>query len=578
MATFDLVIRGGSLVDGTGTEPRTADVAVRGGMVIEVGRVDGTSSRTIDADGLLVTPGFVDIHAHYDGQALWDDRLSSSTSHGVTTLVAGNCGVGFAPARSGDREALIELMEGVEDIPGTALHEGLSWEWETFPEYLDVLATRSWDADLGIQVPHAPLRVFAMQDRAVADEPATPEDIEVMASLAAEGIGAGALGFSTSRTRAHRSSRGTLTPTLTAESRELLGIARAVGATGCGVLQLVSDFHDLEAELLLVRRMAEVSERPVSFSMSDPFGLNWKRQLEFLDECALAGLPILGQAGTRAIGVLLGLGCSIHPFQGNEVYDAIAHHDCTEQARIMSDRDFKAKVLAAPTPPARGTLADFSRLFEFGDPPDYEPPADRSIASRAEREGRSPLDVTYDVLIEDSGRRLIYVPLINWFDGSLDAVGEMLSHPRTVPGLSDGGAHVGTICDASFPTTMITKWARDRSHGRIPLAEAVRRQTRDTARAVGLYDRGVIAPGYRADLNLIDFERLGERAPEVRHDLPAGGSRLVQGADGYVATFVRGVMTQQSGAPTDARPGRLLRGAQPAPVEHSALADRSIGR
>ena len=558
----DLVIRGGTVHDGTGAEGRTADVAISDGIVTEVGRVDGTARRTLDADGLLVTPGFVDIHVHYDGQATWDTQLLPSSWHGVTTVVAGNCGVGFAPVRDDDQLRLIELMEGVEDIPGTALHEGLPWNWRSFPEFLDSLDGRPFDVDLATQVPHAALRLHVMGERGATRENATPEDIEVMARLAAEGIAAGGLGFSTSRTTNHRTSRGELTPTLTAAADELIGIARAVGATGTGVLQVVSDFGDVDAEFGLFRAMAEASGRPLSFSLADAHGRVWKRLLELLEEANADGVRMTGQAAARAIGVLLGLPCSLSPFLGNPAMGDILTLPVAEQAAIMADPSFKERVLAH----GPGVLSAWDRMYELGDPPDYEPDASTSLAARAARDGLDPLELAYDLLAKDQGRTLLYFPIINWFGGNLDAVGEMLAHRHTVPGLSDGGAHVGTICDASFPTTMLSLWGRDRPEGRLPLPFLVQRHTRDTARTVGLLDRGVLAPGYRGDCNLVDFDALRPRRPEVHYDLPAGGRRLLQRADGYVATVAAGQVTYEGGEHTGALPGRLVRGAQPAPA------------
>jgi N-acyl-D-aspartate/D-glutamate deacylase len=562
MAAHDLIIRDGTVLDGTGDPARTADVAITNGVVTEVGRVDGSATRELDADGLLVTPGLVDIHVHYDGQATWDDRLIPSAWHGVTTVVAGNCGVGFAPVHPDDHDRLIELMEGVEDIPGAALHEGLPWSWESYPEFLDALDGRHYDVDLATQVPHGAVRLNVMGERGARREMATPDDIEAMAALAREGIEAGALGFSTSRTRNHRSSNGELTPTLTADADELLGIARAVGATGTGVLQVVSDFDDVEAEFGLFRSMAEASGRPLSFSLAGVDPVKWPRQLELLEQANADGVRMRGQAATRAIGILVGLQCTVNPLAGNPVWSEIAALSVADQARAMGEPSFKERFLAA----AKHPLGGADRMFELCDPPDYEPDPSTSIQARAEREGRDPLDYAYDLFAQDDGRTFLYVPIINWFDGKLDAVGTMLAHPHTVPGLSDGGAHVGTRCDASFPTTFLAHWGRDRVDGRLELPYLVRQHTRDTAETVGLLDRGILAPGYRADVNLIDFDALRPRQPEMRHDLPAGGKRLLQRADGYVATIVRGEVTYERGEPTEALPGRLIRGARPAPV------------
>jgi len=566
VAQHDLIIRGGTVLDGTGAPGRTADLAITDGLVTDVGRVDGSAAQELDADGLLVTPGFVDIHVHYDGQATWDNRLIPSSWHGVTTVVAGNCGVGFAPVRPADHDRLIQLMEGVEDIPGAALHEGLPWTWQSFPEFLDALDHRAYDVDLATQVPHGALRLHVMGERGAAREPATADDIEAMAALARQGIEAGALGFSTSRTRNHRSSSGELTPTLTADADELVGIARAVGATGRGVLQVVSDFDDVDAEFGLFRSMAEASGRPLSFSLADAHGRSWRRLLELLEEANAEGVPMRGQAAARAIGILLGLQCTLHPLLTNSAWQDLARLPVDEQARAMGDPAVKERILACARADGRGFLSAFDKMFELGDPPDYEPHPSTSLAARAQRDGRDPLELTYDLLAADGGRTFLYMPIINWFDGNLDAVGEMLAHEHTVPGLSDGGAHVGTICDASFPTTLLSLWGRDRERGRLALPFLVQRHTRDTAATVGLLDRGVLAPGYRADVNLVDFDALRPRRPQMRHDLPAGGRRLVQPADGYVATVVRGEVTYHHGEATDALPGRLLRGPRRAPL------------
>jgi N-acyl-D-aspartate/D-glutamate deacylase len=572
MAELDLIIRGGTVLDGTGADPRTADVAVRDGVITEVGRVAGTARRTLGADGLLVTPGFVDIHAHYDGQATWDPRMVPSTWHGVTTIVSGNCGVGFAPVRPADHQRLIELMEGVEDIPGAALHEGLPWTWQSFGEFLDALDGRSYDADVAFQLPHGALRLNVMGERGANREPATPSDIEAMAAAARAAVEAGALGFTTSRTLNHRTSRGEPTPTLTAEADELIGIARGVGAAGTGVLQVVSDFLDPDDEFAIFKAMATGSGRPLSFSLAQAKGDGWRHQLDLLSAARAGGVAMTAQVATRAIGLLLGLQCTLHPLMTNPVYRELADLPLAEQVRALGAPAVRERVLVADRAERDASrlggrlIASFHRMYELADPPDYEPDPATSVAARARREGRDPLELAYDLLLGDGGRAFLYTPLLNYADGNLDAVGEMLAHPHTVPGLADGGAHVGTICDASFPTTLLAHWGRDRGHGRLPLPFLVQRHCRDTARTVGLLDRGVLAPGYRADVNLIDLERLVARRPEIRHDLPAGGRRLVQAADGYVATLVAGEMTYAEGEPTDALPGRLLRGARPAPT------------
>lgn len=563
----DLIIRNGSIVDGTGAPARTGDVAVSEGVITSVGNdIEGTADRTIDADGAIVTPGFVDIHSHYDGQATWDERMIPSSWHGVTTVVSGNCGVGFAPVRPEDHQRLIELMEGVEDIPGVALEEGLPWNWQSFPEFLDSLASRQFDVDLAVQVPHAALRLNVMGDRGANREPATVDDIAQMADLAAEAVRAGALGFSTSRTLNHRTSKGEPTPTLTAAADELIGIAEAIGATGQGVLQLVSDFTDVDAEFGLCRQMVERSGRPLSFSLLQTDEGRWRRQLELLGQATADGLEMRAQVAPRPVGLLLGHQCTLQPFLTNSAFKPLAKLDFEHRIHELHKPEVKARILeaAAINPPPK-ILGQLHRMFELGDPPNYEPDAADSIAARAGRLGIEPLELAYDILLEEGGTAFLYLPLLNYEDGNLDAAGEMLSHPDTVVGLADGGAHVGTICDASFPTTVLQLWGRDRASNRMDLPFLVQRQTSATARTVGLLDRGVIAPGYRADLNVIDFDALNNQPPLMRHDLPAGGRRLVQRATGYVATIVAGQTTYENGAAVGPLPGRLIRGPQPAP-------------
>jgi N-acyl-D-aspartate/D-glutamate deacylase len=573
MSDVDLVIRGGTVVDGTGSEPRAADVAVRDGRVVAVGKVDGRGQREVDADGAHVLPGWVDVHVHYDGQATWDNHLAPSTWHGVTTVVVGNCGVGFAPVRPADHQQLIELMEGVEDIPGAALHEGLPWTWQTFAEYLDAVDAIPHDADIACQVPHGALRLHVMGDRGARREAATPDDIAEMGRICREAVEAGALGFTTSRTRNHRTSTGDYTPTLTAEADELVGIAVEMGRSGLGVLQLVSDFVDVDDEFDILRRMVAESGRPLAFSLAQsPLApASWRQLLGKVDEARADGLPITAQVAARAIGLLFGLPCTLHPFVTNPVFRSeIGQLRPDEQARMMREPSFRERVLAAEVERERTKLGGalitmWDRMFVLGDPPDYEPDPSTSLAARAAADGVSPAELAYDLFAEGDGGALLYTPFLNYADGDLDAVGEMLAHRWTIPGLSDGGAHVGTICDGSFPTTLLATWVRDRDRGRLPLADVVRRQCRETARSVGLLDRGVIAPGYRADLNVVDLDAVQPRRPEPVWDLPAGGRRLLQKADGYLHTFVLGQETYAAGEATGALPGRLVRGPQPAP-------------
>ncbi len=558
--SFDLVVRGGTVVDGSGAPARTADVAISGGRIAEVGTVDGTGRREIRVDGAIVAPGFVDIHTHYDGQATWDERLQPSSSHGVTTVVAGNCGVGFAPVREGDHEMLVELMEGVEDLPGVVLEEGLSWEWESIGDYLDALNRRRYDIDFAAQVCHAPVRVYVMGQRGADREAATVEEITAMGRIAAEGIRAGALGFTTSRTLNHRTSRGQPTPTLTAERDELVGIAREIGKAGRGVLQVVSDFRDEAVESETLLEMMRASGRPLSISLVQTApGPGYRSKLDLLDAAQAEGLAMRAQVAARAVGVLLGLQGSINPLSPAPTFQAVAGLPLAEQARALSRPEHREQLVAEVQ--ATKQVFPMDRIFELGDPPEYEPAPEDSVAARAERMGVSAAHLYVDLLLGYEGRALLYMPFLNYFDGSLDAAAEMLAHPRTVPGLSDGGAHVGTICDASFPTSLLTHWGRDRTRGEsFELPFLVARQSRATAEAVGLLDRGLLAPGYKADLNVIDFDNLALHPPVMVRDLPAGGKRLVQGARGYLHTVVAGVETYADGEPTGALPGRLVRG------------------
>ncbi len=565
MSQHDLVIRGGTVIDGTGAPAQTADIAIHGGRIQVVGRVSARGRREIDAAGALVTPGFVDIHTHYDGQATWSNRMAPSCYHGVTTAVMGNCGVGFAPVRPTDHNLLIELMEGVEDIPGAALHEGLSWKWESFPQYLDFLAQRRFDMDLAAQLPHAALRVYVMGQRGADREPATADDVAEMRRLTAEAIRAGAIGFSSSRTLNHRSSTGAPTPSLTAERAELRAIALGLKDAGRGVLEMISDFEDLEGEFDMLREMVALSGRPMSISLAQglsPHG--WRKVLGQIEAANAAGLVMRGQVAPRPIGILLGLSTSINPFTTRPAYMEIARLPLAERLQALADPARRARILAeGPTP-------GFQRLFNLmdggrkvwvlGDPPNYEPDPDDSIAARAAVLGRDPWEFAYDLLRERDGLQILYTPFANYAENNLDCCRDMLLHANTVPGLGDGGAHVGTICDASFVTTLLTHWGRDRSRGeRIDLPTLVRRQTHDTARAVDLHDRGVLAPGMKADVNVIDFANLQIRAPEIVHDLPAGGARLEQKADGFLHTIVSGEVTYERGQATDALPGRLVR-------------------
>lgn len=559
----DLIIRGGRVVDGTGSPARVADVGVSDGRITDVGDLKGEQAKQIiEASGALVTPGFVDIHTHYDGQATWDSRVAPSSWHGVTTVVFGNCGVGFAPVIPEHHVRLVELMEGVEDIPGTALHEGLSWEWRSFGEYLNALEALPHDIDIAAQVPHSALRLHVMGERGAQREPASVQEIEAMAALAYDGIRAGGLGFSTSRTLNHKSSRGEPIPTLTASADELVGIARGVGAAGAGVLQVVSDFADFDAEREMYRRMVTESGRPLSLSLAQARpGNSYRRVLDFASTMSSDGHPVRAQVAARAVGVIMGLRCTLNPFLTNRVFRTIADLGHDQRLRALRDPALRADILRAQLSSTGRLLDRFDLMFELDENPNYEPTIDTSMAARAAQQGQDAAEFVYDLLTSGDGETLLYVPTLNYADGNLDAAREMLAHDCSLPGLSDGGAHVGTICDGSFPTTLLALWGRDREDG-LPLEYVVQRQARDTAAWVGLHDRGVLARGYRADINVIDHDTLRLHRPEMHYDLPAGGKRLLQRATGYLHTFVAGQETYRNGSPTNALPGRLVRGPQ----------------
>ncbi|HEY1749716.1 MAG TPA: amidohydrolase family protein [Caulobacteraceae bacterium] len=571
---YDLVVRGGTVYDGEGGAPFEADVAVKDGRIAAVGRIAGSGAEEIDARGQVVAPGFVDIHTHYDGQATWESRMQPSSWHGVTTVVMGNCGVGFAPCRPADHDRLVRLMEGVEDIPFPVLSEGLPWNWESYPDYLDQLARRRFDVDIGSQLPHAALRVYVMGQRGVDREPATEADIAAMAALAKEAMAAGAIGFGTSRTLNHRSSDGSPIATLTAGEDELTGIALGIAAAGKGVLQVVSDFADEAEEFAMLRRVVERSGRPLSFSLiqSPVKPGNYRTLLDKVEDAVAAGLEIKAQVAARPVGVLFGLELTLNPFSPYPVYKEIARRPLAERVALLRDPAFREKLLSHPPEGrVRGRMKDWANMHLVSGLPDYEPQAETSIAWIAEHSGRAPEEVCLDHLVSNDGHAMIYVPVLNYAEGNLEPARRMMTHKDCVPGLSDGGAHVGTICDGSFPTTLLTYWTRDRTRGpRLPLEHIIRLQARETARAVGLNDRGVLKVGYRADLNVIDYDRLTLHAPEVAYDLPAGGRRLLQRASGYTATVVAGEVTYRDGEATDALPGRLLRGGQAAPMAAAA--------
>ena len=565
MAQHDMVIRSGSVIDGTGREAFTADVAIKDGLIVEVGKVSGAGQREVDADGALVTPGFVDIHTHYDGQATWSNRMSPSSHHGVTSVVMGNCGVGFAPVRPTDHDLLIELMEGVEDIPGVALSEGLSWEWESFPDYLDYLSKRQFDMDIGAQLPHAALRVYVMGQRGADREPATAEDVLEMRRLTEEAIRAGALGFTSSRTLNHRSVRGEPTPTLQAEYDELVGMASALHSSGRGVMEMISDFDDLDEEFSLLESMVRSAGRPMSISLAQGISDHgWRKVLGKIESASNAGLAMRGQVAPRPIGILLGLTTTLSPFTTRPSFSEVASLPMAERVAALTDPMRKARILEEPT--GHGFMRLF-RLMDEGrkiwlmtDPPNYEPDPTDSLHAQATSRGLDPWSYVYDMLLQNQGKALLYTPFANYAENNLDCCRDMILHKDTVMGLGDGGAHVGTICDASFITSLLTHWGRDRTRGEgIDLPTLIKCQSSDTARAVDLTDRGTLEAGMRADVNIIDFDNLNVRLPEMVNDLPAGGARLQQRADGYQMTMVKGEPTYIEGQATDALPGRLVR-------------------
>src|SRR5271169_5325292 len=564
----DLVIRRGNIADGLGGDLFEADVAITGGRITEVGKVAGKGKEEIDARGKLVAPGFVDVHTHYDGQVTWSQDITPSSQNGVTTAVMGNCGVGFAPCKPADHQRLIQLMEGVEDIPEPVLSAGIPWSWESFPDYMNWLSKRNFDIDIGAQLPHAALRVYVMGERGARRDPSTQEDNRAMAALARDAVRAGALGFSTSRTLNHRTSTGDFTPTLKAGEDELTAIAGAMHGEGRSVLQFVLDLSTLHENLPMMLRVAENTRCPITFSITqnDKAPQRWRQTFAEINAAAARGLSITAQIAARPVGLLLGLELSRNPFQTHPSYRAIAKLPLAERLKWLHQPDVRAAILSETATSTDDPLffrPNYDKMYLLGNPPDYEQPPENALGPQGRRQGRKPEELAYDAMLSDEGHGMLYVPFLNYADGNLDATREMLRDPRSVPGLSDGGAHCGIICDASFPTYLLTHWTRDRSRGeKLSIPFVVAAQSRKTALSVGLYDRGVIAPGYKADINVIDYDRLHLHPPKVHYDLPVGGRRLLQQVDGYDATIVSGVVTQRHGTATGAYPGRLVRGAR----------------
>jgi N-acyl-D-aspartate/D-glutamate deacylase len=571
---YDVVIRNGTIVDGLGGEPYVGDVAVSGGVIAAVGAVDGEGTREIDASGLLVTPGFVDLHTHYDGQAIWSDRMTPSSAHGVTTAVMGNCGVGFAPCRAEDHDVLVDVMAGVEDIPGVVMVDGLPWDWETFPEYLDALDSRQRDIDVAAYLPHSPLRVYVMGQRGADREPATAEDLARMRALAREAIEVGALGFASSRFSFHKTASGAPIPTYDAAQAEIAAIAHGVVDGGGGLIQFVPDiaaggYADV---LQQVFEVAHDAGLPVTFTLAtgnsgDPI---WPDAITMIEKFNSAGSDITAQTFPRPIGLVIGLELTGNPFVFYPSYRQIADLPLSERVAEMRKPEVRARILADQPAGGGNPLLYLAQawdwIFPLTDDPDYEPDTSTSIAARAGARGVSPMEEAYDRLLDEDGHAMLLVAMANFENNSLDTVGRLIRRDDVVLGLGDGGAHYGMICDASFPTFLLAHWARDRKTDRMSVAEAVRELTSVPARVAGLADRGRIAVGYKADLNVIDHAALKLHRPVITYDLPAGGRRLDQTADGYVATVVSGQIIAENGKPTAARPGKLVRGRQQAPA------------
>ena len=567
----DIVIRGGTIVDGTGAARFTGDVAIDGDKIAQVGGKAGPGKREINADGQLVTPGWVDVHTHYDGQATWDPVLAPSSWHGATTILMGNCGVGFAPVRRKDHDCLIDLMEGVEDIPGIALTEGLKWDWESFPDYLDALERLPRTIDVAAQVSHHPLRVYVMGDRAVRREKATPDDIEAMSRLTEEALRAGAFGFTTSRTDQHKTTSGDMVPGRYSEEQELLGIARAFGRVGRGTYGMLSDFEDEAGEFRWITELSKTNKVPFWFLLTDRSAdpERWRRLMNGVRQARTDGANVTAQVAGRPVGIILGLTTSLTPFAARPSFAELLKLPVAERLARLRDPELRARILKEESseqllsilPPLQRPIATrWDRQYVLGDPPDYEPDDSRSIAAMAAKTNLTPEEFCYDYLTGENGDRMLFYPVTNYVFGDHNVVREMITDPATLLGLGDGGAHCGLICDSSLPSYMLTHWVRDRHRGeRVGLEFAVKRLTSETADFFGFHDRGRLAVGKKADINVVDLPALRLHHPEMRYDLPAGGKRLVQRVDGYEATIVAGVPVFERGQETGARPGKLVR-------------------
>jgi N-acyl-D-aspartate/D-glutamate deacylase len=573
----DLIIRNGRVVDGTGSPARRADVAVKNGRITAVGAIDGPAAREIDASGLLVTPGWVDTHSHMDGQATWDAVLSPALNHGITTLVMGNCGVGFAPCAKSDEahDLMISVMEDVEDIPGAALHEGIKWSWESFPEYLDALDRFPRAIDVAAQVPHCAVRTYVMGERGVRNETATADDVEKMSQIVREGIEAGAIGFSTSRTELHMTREGMAMPGTYSDEAELLGIGEVLGKLGKGIYQLVSDWEDWETEMDWMKRLSIANRCQINFVLFYQDESQWPRveaQLDYVRQANREGAKLVAHVGARPVNVLMNFNGTVHPFFMHQNFAPLMALAPEERIERLRDPGLRASILAEPTPSmgieaADRMASDFELMFELGEEPDYEPRLEDSIAAKAAAAGVSPQEYAYDALLERDGNAMLYFPLMGYGNGDLSRQVTMLEDENSVISLADTGAHCGVLSDASIPTYFLAYLVRDRERGkRFQLEQAVKMHTRDTARCVGLEDRGTLEAGMKADINLIDFDRLKVLAPRVIYDLPAGGRRMFQAAEGYRATIVAGEVVMEDGIASGALPGKLIRGAQPAPA------------
>lgn len=572
---LDILIKNGTVVDGSGAEPFCADVGIQGDRIVAVGSIKEPARREIDATGMLVTPGFVDIHTHYDAQATWSRHMTPSSLHGVTTAVMGNCGVGFAPCTEENREGLIRLMEGVEDIPGVVMAEGLPWDWESFPEYMDSLERQPRDMDLAVMLPHSPLRVHVMGERGLRREEATEADLEAMAKLASDAARAGAIGFATSRLAIHKSSAGELIPSYLASTRELKTIACAVVEGGAAVIQSSfspSSMEIVEPDLAMFADISEAAGVPLTFALTqaDMAPDIWQHVVKRLDEFNDRGIPVKAQLLPRPVGLLAGLDATAHPFSLCPSYLPLADLPLAEKVARLKDPSLKVQLLAEEPVEHDQLIVQMARnfddIYELGNPPNYEPAPEDSIGARAKRAGRDAREFVYDLLLENEGHTLLFIPLANYSYKSLDVVNTLLDHPHVTLGLGDGGAHYGLICDASYTTFVLTHWCRDRKKAQRDLAEMVHRLTWEPAQLMGLHDRGLLKPGYKADLNIIDFDRLQLHHPTVVRDLPGGGKRVFQTGEGYVATILSGVVTYEQGQATEQLPGKLVRGRQFSPL------------